>query len=517
MATKVKAPATPTVVRAKRLGWDEELFPEEELDLDSYDRGGDDDLEGELQVVTPQAVPGYYTPAPGEEIYLVGGQLADPATIEPLGGGDELVDNAGRRYVRDNKGRFARVQKIADPWVDEMKKHGATKDELSQLYKLQKQRAAANKRLKGGDETARGEVDRVKKQLDDLRRSVRERGTGGETKPLPPKLKPTPPKPPDPQPQRKPSTREETSHRQAFGTALGRSSSPFAQDAIQHVKAKMAEHDAPLEATRLKVVALHEEKTRLEAERKRFSDEARNPPPGRTTKQALDDYDRADREILKLERAAVDQALGLVREHSAAAGPVIGGPGDELKIGGVIKKPWLDNNRAIATLTAEQKLTGMITTTLQPQVDNTTVRQIPAGRLERDYFKGRRHGANDDGVYLRKDTKPETVVHELGHALEGDLGVHRAAVGFLEMRCGTEQVGPIKGVGFGEKGRKDKFDAAWGLSVHEGRYVGKHYPSPDTEVISMGLEMLVKNPVHFAEKDPDYFKFMLGIVSGRLI
>lgn len=64
------------VVKAKRLGWDERLTPEQELDLDPYDRDNDD-LEGELEIVEGHA------PGVGEfKVYLVGGQEADPDTIE---------------------------------------------------------------------------------------------------------------------------------------------------------------------------------------------------------------------------------------------------------------------------------------------------------------------------------------------------------------------------------------------------------------------------------------------------
>ncbi len=65
-------------VKAKRLGWDEELTLEQSHDLDDYDYASDD-LEGELEVVdvpaAPRAVSAY-------SLYLVGGQEADPKTLE---------------------------------------------------------------------------------------------------------------------------------------------------------------------------------------------------------------------------------------------------------------------------------------------------------------------------------------------------------------------------------------------------------------------------------------------------
>lgn len=67
--------------RAKRLGWDERLTPEQEFDLDPYDRG-DDDLVGKLVRFRSRPRPGF----PGVEVVLVGGQEADPKTVEPLEG-----------------------------------------------------------------------------------------------------------------------------------------------------------------------------------------------------------------------------------------------------------------------------------------------------------------------------------------------------------------------------------------------------------------------------------------------
>jgi hypothetical protein len=67
-------------VRAKRLGWNEgQLTPEQTHDLDPYDHA-DDDLEGEL---VERSIPPSKA-HPRIEICLVGGQEADPRTIEEV-------------------------------------------------------------------------------------------------------------------------------------------------------------------------------------------------------------------------------------------------------------------------------------------------------------------------------------------------------------------------------------------------------------------------------------------------
>ena len=62
-------------VTAKRLGWDEVLTAEEEMDREAYSEKeyASDDLAGELEVVEADPV----------TAYLVAGQEADPKTIRP--------------------------------------------------------------------------------------------------------------------------------------------------------------------------------------------------------------------------------------------------------------------------------------------------------------------------------------------------------------------------------------------------------------------------------------------------
>lgn len=71
------------IVTAKRLGWDEQLTPVQELDHDPYDYE-DDDLEGELVQYE----------AHGIKVCLVGGQEADPGTVQEVASTDEGGRNA---------------------------------------------------------------------------------------------------------------------------------------------------------------------------------------------------------------------------------------------------------------------------------------------------------------------------------------------------------------------------------------------------------------------------------------
>jgi len=90
----------------------------------------------------------------------------------------------------------------------------------------------------------------------------------------------------------------------------------------------------------------------------------------------------------------------------------------------------------------------------------------------------------------------------------------------LRYRVGTEAPISMKrrfpqhGYQSKEKGRKDQFDRFF--AEHEAYYVGKVYPDDSTEILSMGLQALYTDACEFARKDPEYCRFILGILSGHL-
>lgn len=113
----------------------------------------------------------------------------------------------------------------------------------------------------------------------------------------------------------------------------------------------------------------------------------------------------------------------------------------------------------------------------------------------------------------------ETQVHEIGHMIENRKpGVRELATEFLKRRVGDEEPKSLKELfpdskyDPWEKGRKDNFDRV--LHGSHAYYAGKSYSSGDTEVVSMGLEQLYRDPVRFAEKDPDYFAFMIHVLKS---
>lgn len=126
---------------------------------------------------------------------------------------------------------------------------------------------------------------------------------------------------------------------------------------------------------------------------------------------------------------------------------------------------------------------------------------------------------SDSAIVVKDDESPGTMAHEMGHHIEYRLpGVLRAAQEFLAHRVGNQPLRPLKDVVSGafdadEMGRDDDFAKAFG--VDEAWYVGKHYDGL-TEIVAMGVEKLYNDPAGFAKNDPEYFKFVLGILDGTL-
>lgn len=137
---------------------------------------------------------------------------------------------------------------------------------------------------------------------------------------------------------------------------------------------------------------------------------------------------------------------------------------------------------------------------------------IPAGAEQRAH-------ATRSMIWLRADERTDVAVHELGHLIEFQHAA-AAAGAFLAHRVGDEpprlmtDVGPGRGYAAGELGRKDRFDRAF--DEVEAYYVGKQYSHSATEVISMGLQKLYNDPVGFADADPEYVAFLLGVLDGTL-
>ena len=154
--------------------------------------------------------------------------------------------------------------------------------------------------------------------------------------------------------------------------------------------------------------------------------------------------------------------------------------------------------------------------TLQPVVF------IPGGPgVKRSFYRT----ATGD-IHLAKSQRdhPEVVVHELGHWLEGRIPeIGRRAREFLKYRTAGEPLTSLKASDLGggdyedhEMGRRDHFDRAFNNDPTDALYVGKHYDDGSTEIVAMGLQKLYQQPVTFAQRDPEYFRFLMAMLRGGL-
>ena len=133
------------------------------------------------------------------------------------------------------------------------------------------------------------------------------------------------------------------------------------------------------------------------------------------------------------------------------------------------------------------------------------------------------------------DSSVSVFLHEYAHSVEHNSAeVTKLANDFLDKRVAGETPTKLKakfGNSYGdhELGRKDDFqkafDAVNGASTTGAKednersayYTGKASDWKSTEVISMGIELLYKNPQAFAEADPEYFDLVTGVLSGRAL
>lgn len=135
--------------------------------------------------------------------------------------------------------------------------------------------------------------------------------------------------------------------------------------------------------------------------------------------------------------------------------------------------------------------------------------------------KGRAYHLNGT-VVLDPKSEVKTHVHEIAHAIEQQGSLQQQAIAFRDARIAAAGTSTVKmqqqfpGYGYGahEVGNKDSFDKYFKES--SAYYCGKDYGSRATEIITMGIESVYQDPVKFANADPEYFKFVVGILRGAL-
>lgn len=121
------------------------------------------------------------------------------------------------------------------------------------------------------------------------------------------------------------------------------------------------------------------------------------------------------------------------------------------------------------------------------------------------------------------------IVHEFGHVMEAESGAHfQAAVNFLSRRTGFKEsdtniaqsakpLSALTGQGYSksERALEDRLKNPYTAKVYEASGPGSYKGLGATEVTSMGLERMYRDPVEFAREDPDHFRFTLEQMSRK--
>jgi hypothetical protein len=124
----------------------------------------------------------------------------------------------------------------------------------------------------------------------------------------------------------------------------------------------------------------------------------------------------------------------------------------------------------------------------------------------------RAHFSDRDGIALGSKNE-STLIHEFGHYIEHtNKEVAKACRSFRFSRTKDEPKMTLrKATGIShysedEVTKKDDFFDA---------YVGKFYKNGSTEILSMGLEKMMADPLGFAKKDPEHFDLIIDIMRGK--
>jgi hypothetical protein len=153
---------------------------------------------------------------------------------------------------------------------------------------------------------------------------------------------------------------------------------------------------------------------------------------------------------------------------------------------------------------------------LYPKIDGVHEYSGPRPR----YFAGH--------LFLRGDSMPSDVAHEMAHGLERDYPeVLKATRAFLQKRAAGESPVPLQQLEPegeyrpGEVAFKDRW-AEGGGSAYAGKLyskTGRIEDATGTEILTEGIERLHKNPALFFQNDPEYFNFVVDTlhnINGKL-
>lgn len=409
-----------------------------------------------------------------------------------------------------------------------------TKEELKRINEIAKRRSAINKKIKAGAATPEEveEVARLKSEFSSITAELRQRARGGgiiQPPPLPPPVKPTikpptpvlkkvevkpvVPPPPPPAPTVRPLDTPPTDFHLPLDKRIANNVE------LDELQKKLASaYEAKQEVTELKSRITQFEnyiETRLSSLRtaeRRFQQGTVSEEALKEIREDIEGAIAESKERIAGFRAELEQKPNLEDVTKLVEVP----REDRLKF-----KASVESDAAKTTKTKADKAAEFLEAVTKKR---SSMHVTHAG--VREYHRGHRafYRQSEDAAHMALDNPVKTFVHEFGHHLEYNLpNAQRLANEFRNMRVarsGKKDVSMnkvIKTSAYGpeEIGNDDNFRELF-AEKHRAYYVGKTYAHGATEIMSMGLEELYKDPLRMAAKDPEYFKFIVGVVRGLL-
>jgi hypothetical protein len=117
---------------------------------------------------------------------------------------------------------------------------------------------------------------------------------------------------------------------------------------------------------------------------------------------------------------------------------------------------------------------------------------------------------NTDKTVSMGNDDPGTVIHELSHWIEYSVPeIKKEVVEFYNRRTKGEKAVKMRDA-TGIKSYRDTEITKVDKWMRP--YMGIVYPDKSTEILSMGLELMYRNPVALAKQDPEMFDFIYSVV-----
>jgi hypothetical protein len=176
------------------------------------------------------------------------------------------------------------------------------------------------------------------------------------------------------------------------------------------------------------------------------------------------------------------------------------------------------NQKKTGSLNLEQStklLTGLMAFKKMVGVDTVDGKTLKMAALDASFGKAAdRSFYGKGGIYMADRAPVEVVVHEAAHWLEeSDPKIHDKVQKFFESRTSGEKWQKLSELtgnsnyGDNEVAKPDKWPKP---------YMGKKANSEkNSEILSMGMEMMYKDPTGFAKTDPEYFAFIHNTLRGK--